>query len=66
MIPEQIRCPRCRRLVAWEGNPHRPFCSERCRVADLGNWAAERYRIEGEDVEPDEDGGNGEPKDGER
>lgn len=41
-------CPTCRRPVEWDGNPHRPFCSERCRLVDLGNWAAERYRIPGE------------------
>jgi endogenous inhibitor of DNA gyrase (YacG/DUF329 family) len=62
--PQQIRCPRCRRPVVWEGNPHRPFCSERCRLVDMGNWAAERYRVAGEDVEPDENGGNGESKNG--
>lgn len=26
-------------------NPWRPFCSERCRLIDLGNWAAESYRV---------------------
>jgi hypothetical protein len=54
---EQIRCPRCRRPVTWEGNPHRPFCSERCRLVDLGNWASDSYRIVGEDAESEEDGG---------
>ena len=53
----QVRCPICRKPAAWEGNPHRPFCGERCRVVDLGNWADERYRVAGdpiseEDVEP--------------
>jgi endogenous inhibitor of DNA gyrase (YacG/DUF329 family) len=57
VMREPIRCPRCRRPVVWEGNPHRPFCSERCRLVDLGNWVTERYRIEGEDVEPEDDGG---------
>jgi len=33
--------------VTWKDNPHRPFCSERCRQIDLGNWAAENYRIAG-------------------
>ena len=27
------------------GNPWRPFCSERCRMIDLGNWATEAYRV---------------------
>ena len=45
-----VRCPTCRREVVWEGNPHRPFCSDRCRVLDLAAWADERYRIPGEPV----------------
>jgi endogenous inhibitor of DNA gyrase (YacG/DUF329 family) len=31
--------------VTWEENEFRPFCSERCKMIDLGQWAAERYRI---------------------
>ncbi|MFN8545448.1 MAG: DNA gyrase inhibitor YacG [Candidatus Binatia bacterium] len=55
-----VRCPTCRTAVSWEGNPHRPFCSDRCRVLDLGAWASERYRIAGdpvplEDTDPDDD-----------
>jgi endogenous inhibitor of DNA gyrase (YacG/DUF329 family) len=49
-MPTTVRCPACRRPVSWEGNAHRPFCSERCRIVDLGHWAAERYRIPGEPV----------------
>lgn len=45
MALARIRCPSCRREVRWEGNPWRPFCSERCRTLDLGAWAAEKYRI---------------------
>jgi hypothetical protein len=44
-VPTQVRCPSCRTLVLWEGNPLRPFCSERCRTLDLGAWLSERYRI---------------------
>jgi endogenous inhibitor of DNA gyrase (YacG/DUF329 family) len=51
----KVRCPICRREVAWEGNPWRPFCSDRCRTIDLGNWAAERYRIPGEPLRPEPD-----------
>jgi len=42
----------------WHGNPFRPFCSERCRLHDLGNWASERYHVPGPaiDAEPGEDG----------
>jgi len=35
----------CRRPTFRDGNPHRPFCSERCRLHDLGNWASEHYRV---------------------
>jgi uncharacterized protein len=39
------RCPICRRPTDSEKNSDFPFCSERCRVLDLGNWASEKYRI---------------------
>jgi endogenous inhibitor of DNA gyrase (YacG/DUF329 family) len=38
-------CPICRREAFAEGNPFRPFCSERCKLIDLDNWLAGRYRI---------------------
>jgi hypothetical protein len=47
-------CPTCRKPAAWEGNPHKPFCSERCRLRDLGAWSAEAYRIP---VKPEEEDG---------
>jgi endogenous inhibitor of DNA gyrase (YacG/DUF329 family) len=37
-----VKCPICRKPVAPE-NPDSPFCSDRCRILDLGNWASERY-----------------------
>lgn len=42
---KMIPCPHCRKEVPWHENPHRPFCSERCRQIDLGHWATESYRI---------------------
>jgi endogenous inhibitor of DNA gyrase (YacG/DUF329 family) len=41
-----MKCPICKAPTIWEGNPDRPFCSERCRIIDLGNWSAEDYRVE--------------------
>src|SRR4051812_14919580 len=38
------RCPMCRATVS-EGGPALPFCSERCRLLDLGNWLDQRYAI---------------------
>jgi endogenous inhibitor of DNA gyrase (YacG/DUF329 family) len=43
----QIECPQCKKLTEWQDNPDRPFCSERCRLIDLGQWADESYRISG-------------------
>jgi hypothetical protein len=42
----KIRCPICKRLTTWEENPFRPFCSQRCKLMDLGKWATEGYRVE--------------------
>jgi endogenous inhibitor of DNA gyrase (YacG/DUF329 family) len=38
-------CPICRKETTYQGNPYRPFCSERCRMLDLDNWLSGRYRI---------------------
>ncbi len=40
------QCPACRVKFAENGENF-PFCSERCRVLDLGAWAAEKYTIDG-------------------
>lgn len=48
MSIQQAKCPRCGSLAPYRGNPDRPFCSEKCRLVDLGNWANEEYRIRGE------------------
>ena len=39
-----MKCPICKKEVAL-GDPEFPFCSERCRIVDLGNWSTEKYRI---------------------
>ncbi|NQD37025.1 DNA gyrase inhibitor YacG [Permianibacter sp. IMCC34836] len=54
--PLIIACPCCRKSVLYRAdNPWRPFCSERCRLIDLGEWASEGHRIAGEPLEPDPD-----------
>jgi len=40
-----MRCPICDKPTQWEGNPVRPFCSERCQLIDLGRWAGEDYSV---------------------
>ena len=39
--------------MRWQDNPYRPFCSERCQLADLGGWVTEQYRIPGASLEAD-------------
>jgi endogenous inhibitor of DNA gyrase (YacG/DUF329 family) len=44
-----VSCPTCQAAVKWtSGNPFRPFCSERCKLIDLGAWADESHRIPGD------------------
>nr|BFD60858.1 DNA gyrase inhibitor YacG [Bdellovibrio sp. CKG001]BFD64271.1 DNA gyrase inhibitor YacG [Bdellovibrio sp. HM001] len=50
----QVKCPQCGRLALYSTeNPFRPFCSERCRLIDLGEWASESYRIPVKDSSSD-------------
>jgi endogenous inhibitor of DNA gyrase (YacG/DUF329 family) len=39
-----MKCPICRKKVGRD-NPDYPFCSERCRILDLGNWASGKYVV---------------------
>lgn len=42
----KVRCPQCGAESVWDtGNEWRPFCSERCKMIDLGAWASESYRV---------------------
>ena len=59
-----VRCPICKKEVPVD-DPNMPFCSDRCRLIDLGNWASEKYVIstpverkefETEESDPPEDG----------
>jgi endogenous inhibitor of DNA gyrase (YacG/DUF329 family) len=45
-MPARVRCPTCKREIAWSDEfPHRPFCSDRCRLIDLGAWLSEQHAI---------------------
>lgn len=39
-----VKCPICKKDVPLD-DPNMPFCSDRCRIIDLGNWASEKYVI---------------------
>jgi endogenous inhibitor of DNA gyrase (YacG/DUF329 family) len=42
----KIKCPHCGNITKWEDNMYKPFCSERCKLVDLGTWANEKFKIE--------------------
>ncbi len=64
--PRLVSCPTCGKSVAWTPvNEWRPFCSERCKLIDLGAWAAEKYRVPvAEDKDRPETAPPGEPPGG--
>lgn len=41
----KVKCPTCGTETRYEGNEHRPFCSERCKLIDFGAWANEEYSL---------------------
>jgi uncharacterized protein len=49
-----VACPNCGKKVEWTPESrYRPFCSERCRLIDLGAWATGSYRVPGAEEKPD-------------
>ena len=47
--PTIMPCPTCKKSIEWNpSNTFRPFCSERCKLIDLGAWASEEHNIAGE------------------
>ncbi len=42
----KTKCPTCKQRTEWDDNPFRPFCSERCKLIDLGAWAKGEFIIE--------------------
>ena len=53
--PRLVKCPQCGKPVEWTAASRwRPFCSERCKMLDLGAWASEAYRIPVDESADDE------------
>lgn len=52
-----LRCPTCRKIVLAR-DPEFPFCSERCRLIDLGKWASGGYVISTSLNDPETDDSN--------
>ncbi len=60
-----VSCPRCGAPVRWVAeSPFRPFCSERCKMIDLGAWANEDYRVAVKGEDDDANTGSGDPERG--
>lgn len=52
MKSSEIKCPTCGKHNTWRpGNPYRPFCSDRCKLIDLGEWANETRKIPGKGLD---------------
>ena len=52
---DQIKCPTCNKQNTWTSeNKFRPFCSERCKLIDLGTWADESNRVAGDAINPED------------
>lgn len=45
-----IHCPTCKKKFEYKSSEFRPFCTERCRMVDLGHWFEESYSVAGEKV----------------
>ena len=40
-----VKCPHCGKETEYHGNEFRPFCSERCKLLDFGDWADEKFAL---------------------
>jgi endogenous inhibitor of DNA gyrase (YacG/DUF329 family) len=52
----KLQCPRCGKETQFENNSFRPFCSERCKVMDLGNWLSGAYYVPAATQEEEKEG----------
>ena len=55
MSAKTVKCPNCGKKVPWSADQlYKPFCCERCKLIDLGEWASEKKTIPGEPALPDD------------
>ena len=58
-----VKCPTCRRDVEFSpASQYRPFCSDRCRLIDLGAWLTEQHKIPDERAVPEDPGASDTPE----
>jgi uncharacterized protein len=41
----KVRCPNCKQVGEWFAGKYGPFCSERCKLVDLGKWFNEEHTV---------------------
>ena len=51
-MSKALHCPTCKKVVSTD-DPNIPFCSDRCRISDLGKWASGDYKITSPIHDPD-------------
>jgi uncharacterized protein len=62
-VPRAVNCPTCGATLQWvPENRYRPFCSERCKLIDLGAWATESYRVPVDEPDTDAEPPDGNPR----
>ena len=58
----RLNCPTCQREIVWSDQyPYRPFCSDRCRLIDLGAWLSEQRAIPDKEPEFSNETADGDP-----
>lgn len=50
----EVSCPSCKKKFDYYSSEFRPFCCERCRLIDLGQWLTESYTVPVEKLSEDE------------
>ena len=45
----KVKCCHCKKEFSYYSSKYRPFCTERCKMVDLGHWFEESYSVEGRD-----------------
>jgi len=54
---QYVHCPTCKQTVAWsDQSRYKPFCSERCKLIDLGEWLDEKNTVPGDPYISDDEG----------
>jgi hypothetical protein len=54
-ISKKLSCSICKKPVQKTGNEFLPFCSEQCKLIDLGNWLGDKYSVDSDEPAPEED-----------